>query len=136
LADLEGRIALARAFDLGISADVVVRRSLRTLEHGKQPWTIGLGLLLSAGLAHASGDLGRASDFASSAGLRLRTSGMVYLAKLAAIYTRRLEGERAPSDLPTGKSSVRDPRAFARTFVPGFSSRGVGISEQNRQGER
>lgn len=136
LADLEGRIALARAFDLGIAADVVVRRSLRTLEHGKQPWTVGLGLLLSAGLAHTSGDLGRASDFASSAGLRLRTSGMVYLAKLAAIYTRRLEGERAPSDLPTGKSSVRDPRAFARTFVPGFSSRGVGIFEQNRQEKR
>lgn len=119
LADLEGRIALARAFASGAPRDEVVERAHRSLERGKQAWTVGLRLLLLAGLAHQAGDLGRAIALAAPAGVRLRSSGMSYLAQLAALYTRRLEGEPI-LDLPSGKSAVRNPLAFAQLFVPGL----------------
>ena len=123
LADLEGRIGLARSFSKNASV-AHVRVAARNLERCKNPWIRGVRLLLDAGVAHASRDLPTAADLASSAGLHLRRHGMTYLAQLAAIYTRQLEGNgQHASGLPVGRHRVRNPVAFARTFVPGLFAR-------------
>jgi len=127
LADVTARVALARAFRDGGSPAAAVRAQLAVLEKGNQPWTTGLRFLLRAGVAHAEGRLEEAAELASSAGLRLRAAGMAYLAKIVALYTRRLWGHRGEVSLPGGESSVGDPVAFACTFVPGLASRDVGI---------
>lgn len=129
LADVTARVALARAFRGGSSASAVVKASLAVLESGNRGWTSGVAMLLRAGLAHAEGRREEAADHASSAGLRLRAAGMAYMAKIAALYTRRLGGHGGDLRLPGGESRVGDPVAFARTFIPGLAAMEMGIDE-------
>lgn len=127
LADVTARVALARAFRDGVAPTKAVKGALAVLEKGTRGWTKGIALALRAGLAHWEGKNEEAAGLASEAGLALRAAGMAYLAKIVALYTRRLWGHRSEVSLPEGESTVGDAVAFACTFVPGLASRDVGI---------
>ncbi len=124
MADVRLRVALARALAGGPAPDRAERRLLRELTKGSREWAAGLAALLEAGLAEVDGNSSLAARRAEEAAGLLLAADMVYLSKLASIYSRSQgSGAYAITDLPLGPHAVARPAAMAWTFVPGLRAR-------------